>query len=179
MWKRAATLLLVVVSAGALVVAAMGTAGASVATKAKPPLCAGKTKNAAFKGIKLAYTAFLDGVKYPTAADKEPYLQLLSGKTINADFKTQFEARAAATAVASKTTSVAVDKITCAGKKKADVIFTLVLSGTRAEGLAAPGQATLEGKLWKVTAVTICDFQALGDPTVLDAEPCATIVANG
>jgi len=178
MRKRAVTLLLAVVTAGALVTA-VGTAGASVSAKAKPPLCAGKTKKAAFKGIKLAYTAFLDGVKYPDAASKEPYLQLLSGKTINQDFKTKFEASTVANAAASKTTAVAVDKITCAGKKKADVVFTLVLSGTRAEGLAPPGQAILEGKTWKVTGVTICNLQALGDPTVLDAEPCKSIVAAG
>ena len=56
------------------------------------------------------------------------------------------------------------------------MIFTLVLGGTRAEGLAPPGAAVLEGKVWKVTGLTLCNLQALGDPTVLESGPCSEIV---
>ena len=34
----------------------------------------------------------------------------------------------------------------------------------------------LEGKTWKVSGLTLCNLQALGDPTVLETEPCATVV---
>ena len=74
-----------------------------------------------------------------------------------------------------------VDKVTCVGKKgtKANVNFTLVLSGTPSEGLAPPGSAILDGKQWKVTALTLCNLQALGDPSVLENPPCSDFVAAG
>ncbi len=179
MRRRALALVTAVVAAGALALGTATEAGASV-RGAKAPVCAGKTKKKAIKAIKKAYDHFLNGAKYPDAVkDKEPYIELLSGGDVNAALKADFEASSAKNAAAAATTNVDVDKVTCAGKKKADVIFTLVIGGSRAEGLAPPGAAVLDGKTWKVTADTLCNLQGLGDATILEREPCASVVAGG
>jgi hypothetical protein len=177
MRRRAIVGLMAVLAASALVVG-MSVSVAGAAGKPKPPpLCAGKTKAAAIKAIKLAYNHFLDGTKYPDpVTDKEPYIDHLSGKNKNAELVSQFEASAAQNAAAAATTSVRVDKVKCAGKKAADVTFTLVISGSPLEGLAPPGTAVLIGKTWKVGADTLCNTQALGDPSVLEAGPCYDII---
>jgi hypothetical protein len=170
-----------VLAASALVIGmSAGVATASVSEAKKPPACAGKTKKAAIKQIKLAYDHFLNGGKYPDAvADKEPYIEQLSGSNLNEDLKAAFEASSATNAEAAKTTTVDIDSVKCTGKDSADVVYTLVISGERLEGLAPPGTATIEDGKWKVTALTLCNTQALGDPAVLDTEPCASIVAAG
>ena len=179
MRRRAIVGLMAVVSTSALVVGmSVMPAGAS-AHSAKAPVCAGKTKKAATKQIKKAYDAFLNGSLGYTAEQKAPYIQFLSGDNVNQAFFDQFKASSEANAASASTTSVEVDKVTCAGKKKADVDFTLVISGSRTEGLAPPGQAVLEGKSWKVTALTLCNLQALGDPSVLENPPCSDFVAAG
>ena len=179
MRRRAIVGLMAVLAASALVVGTSGAVGGASVRSAAPPLCAGKTKKAAIKAITKAYTYFLDGVKAPTADVKEPYIQYLSGKNVDEELLAQFRASAEANAAAAATTSVDVDKVKCAGKKKADVDFTLVIGGSRTEGLAPPGNAVLEGKKWKVGALTLCNTTALGDPSVLETEPCATIVLEG
>jgi hypothetical protein len=169
-----------VLAASTLVVGmSAGAASAEVPSAKKAAACAGKTKKAAIKQIKSAYLHFLDGAKYPDpTTDKEPYIEQLSGSNVNAELKAQFEASAATNAEASKTTTVDVDKVTCTGKKTADVNYTLVIGGTRAEGLAPPGDALIEDGVWKVSALTLCNTQALGDPTVLEKAPCADIAAG-
>ena len=182
MRRRAIVGVMSVLAASALVVGmSVSVGGASVSSAKAPPLCAGKTKAAAIKQIKVAYNHFLDGAKYPDpVADKEPYIQNLSGKSVNADLVAQFEASAAENAAAAATTAVDIDKVICAKKgKKATVNFTLVISGSRLEGLAAPGNAVLDGKTWKVGSLTLCNTTALGKPDVLETEPCATIVLKG
>jgi len=177
MRKRAGALFIAVLTAASLAVGVAGTAGASTAEKkSKKILCAGKTKAKAIAAIEDAYDHFLNGALYTAAEDKVPYIEYLSGKKENADLLAAFEASAAANAEAAATTGVEVDEVTCDGKKRADVIFTLVLGGSRAEGLAPPGAAVLEGKVWKVTGLTLCNMQALGDPSVLETGPCGDIV---
>ena len=173
MRRRALALVIAVVATGAL---ALGPATVAGAGGKKPPACAGKTKKKAIKEIKKAYDHFLNGAKYPDAADKAPYVELLSGKDLNEEFLAAFEASSAANAEAAASTDVDVDKVTCTGKKTADVEFTLVLGGERAEGLAPPGGAVVADNIWKVTGVTVCNLQALGDPTLLEQEPCLTVV---
>ena len=179
MRRRAIVGVMAVLAASALVVGMSVAVGGAAAKP--PPLCAGKTKAAAIKQIKKAYTYFLDYKTAQTAAAKEPYIQGLSGKGLNQELLTQFEASATANAAAAATTSVDVDKVKCVGKKgkKADVNFTLVLGGSRTEGLAPPGQAILDGKTWKVTSLTLCNLQALGDPSILETPPCSDIVLKG
>jgi hypothetical protein len=149
------------------------------AAAAKAPLCAGKTKKQAVKDIEKAYQYFLDAKTAPTAADKEPYIQYMSGKEVSQALLAQFRASNEKNASAAATTSVQVNSVKCTGKKKADVEFDLVLGGEPAVGLAPPGDAVLEGKTWKVTGLTLCNLQALGDPTILEAGPCSEITLDG
>ncbi len=177
MKNRAAKLLVTAVAAASLVVSGSVVAGASVSS-AKKPVCTGKTKKAAVKNIETAYDYFLNGGAGYTADQKAEYIQYLSGKKLNQDLLTKFQESAAANAEASATTTVQVNKVTCKGKKGAVVDFDLVLGGEASPGLAPPGGAVLEGKTWKVTGLTLCNLQALGDPSVLETEPCATIVLD-
>jgi hypothetical protein len=179
MRRRALSLLLAVVTAGSLAVFATATSGGASVAGAKAPACAGSTKKAAIKQINKAWDYFLNGAKGYTADQKAAYIQYLSGPKLNQDFLDKFRASSEANAADAASTGVRVDKVTCTGKKTADVAFTLVLGGTPTEGLAPPGTAILEGKTWKVTGETVCNLQALGDASVLETEPCATIVLGG
>jgi hypothetical protein len=177
MRKRAVTLLLAVVTAG-LLVTAVGTAGASVAAKAKPALCAGKTKKAAVKDIKAAFNGFISGHPYSLADTQasEKYIQFLSGPKINAALKAQFEASALALQSQSQGTTLQINSVKCTGKKSADVSFDYIIGGKPLTGVAPPGQAVLTGKQWQVTATTLCNTEAGSDPTVTDRDPCLTII---
>ncbi|MCJ7439631.1 MAG: hypothetical protein MUP97_17985 [Acidimicrobiia bacterium] len=179
MRKRAAILLVAAVAAASFAVSASAVAGASVSGKGAA-VCAGKTKSQAIKQIKTAYDYFLNGAKGYTAEQKAAYLEYLSGKKLDPAFLAAFTASFEKNAATAGTTAVAIDKVVCKGKNGADVTYTLVLGGTRAEGLAPPGAAVLEGKTWKVTGLTQCNLLAL-DPSagdVLGTEPCATIVVK-
>jgi hypothetical protein len=178
MRNRAGVLLTAVVAAASLAVGASAVgAGASVSSKGAA-VCAGSTKSAAIKQIKVAYDHFLNGAKGYTPQQKAAYLQYLSGKKLNQAFLDAFIASSTANADSAKTTGVDVDSVKCTGKTAADVKFTLVISGKRSEGLAPPGAAVLEGKTWKVTGETICNLQALGDASVLETPPCSDIIAG-
>jgi hypothetical protein len=181
MRRRAIVGVMSVLAASALVVGmSVSIGGASVGSAKGPVLCAGKTKPAAIKQIKKSYDYFLNGSLGYTAAQKAPYIQYLSGKALNQALLDQFTASSEKNAASAATTSVDVDKVVCAKKgKKATVNFTLVISGNRTEGLAPPGAAILDGKTWKVTALTLCNLQALGDPSVLENPPCSDIVLKG
>jgi hypothetical protein len=178
MRRRAVALLIATLTAGALVVGFAGEASASV-KGAKAPLCAGKTKKAAYKAIKLAYDHFLNGKKFPTDADKEAYIQYLSPPHKSALLVTQFEASAAKNASSAATTSVVVHTVKCSGKKKAVVTYDLVLGGKVSPGIAPnPDGAILEGSIWKVDGTTLCNLEGVGDPTLVASGPCADIVAG-
>jgi hypothetical protein len=74
-----------------------------------------------------------------------------------------------------------VNKVTCTGKKTADVAYDLVLGGEPAPGLAPLGSAILEkgSKQWKVTAEAFCNLTALGTPAVLESGPCSELLIDG
>ena len=42
-------------------------------------------------------------------------------------------------------------------------------------GFAPPGEAIYIDKQWKVTGLTLCNLQALGDPLILEDGPCSEI----
>lgn len=174
MRKRAAILLVTAFAAASLAVSASAVAGASVSTKGAA-VCAGKTKKQAIKDIKTAYDSFLNGSLGYTADQKAAYIQYLSGKKLNQDLLTKFQASSAANAAAASTTGVVVKGVTCKGKKGAVVDFDLVLGGKPSGIVTFPGGAVLEGKTWKVSGVTLCNTQGLGDSSLLEQEPCATI----
>jgi hypothetical protein len=176
MRRRAVVLVTAVAIAGAL---AIGTQSAGASVAAKAPACAGGTKKAAIKAIKTAYTHMLDGKKFPNGSDKYPYIQFLSGPTLKADLKAQFDAQAAAQASSAATTSVLVKKVTCTGKTAATVNYDLVLGGKDSPGIAPAGSAVVEAGKWKVTARALCDLEGLGDPSLLQKEPCQSIETSG
>ena len=177
MRKRAAVLLLAMLTMGALVVGQIGDAGASVST-AKAAFCKGKTKKKAIKQIEVAYDHFLNGADFPEPTDKAPYIQYMSGKDFSQDLYDRFLASSEANAAAAATTNVAVNGVTCTGKRTAEVEAELVLNGTETPGIFPnPGEAVLEGKKWKVAGTTFCNLTGVGDPTALEPpHPCADIV---
>ena len=180
MRRRVLVLLIAALAAGALTLEATAvTAGASVSAKSHHGVVEKKKKKSKCDqaAIKLAYDYFLDGAKGYTPDQKLAYIQF---GTTNQAFADQFTASASANAAASATTNVQVNSITCAKNgKSAQVAYDLVLNGQVAKGLVtAPGGAIKEKGTWKVTAETICNLQALGDPNVLASGPCADII-NG
>jgi len=183
MRRRMIVGLMGVLAASALVIGSTaGIGGASVSSQSDPPKaanCAGKTKKKAIKQIKSAYNHFLDYETAATAAEKEPYIQYLSGDDVSPAFQAQFRASSEANASAAATTSVKVNKVKCTGKKAADVDFDLVLNGEVTPDLAPPGDAVIDAGAWKVTGLTLCNLQALGDPTILEAGPCSEITLEG
>ncbi len=64
-------------------------------------------------------------------------------------------------------------------KKAADVTWDLVLSGNVSPGLAPAGTAILDGKVWKMSQLTVCNLFTLADPTLADSGPCADVLAKG
>jgi hypothetical protein len=172
--RRPLAVVTALVATGTLLAGTTAVAGASVGAKAKPPLCAGKTKAKAVKAIKKAWDTAFNGNLNITLDEK---FGVIEGSGDPA-FRAVLDGVATANAATLKATNADVHKVTCAGKKAADVQWDLVLSGTPAPGLAPPGQAVLVGKAWKVAQTTVCDLFALADPTLTQSGPCAD-VANG
>jgi hypothetical protein len=177
MRRRIVVTVMSLLAASALVVG--GSVSVAGAAAAKAPVCAGKTKKKAIKDIEKAYQYFLDAETAGTAAEKEPFIEFMSGKQVSPAFQAQFRASSEANAAAAATTSVKVQKVKCTGKKSADVEFDLVLNGEVTPDLAPPGDAVISDGGWKVSGVTLCNTQALGSPDVLEAGPCSEILLDG
>ncbi len=160
---------------------AAGVTGASAAPtkKAAVLVCAGKTKPKAIKAIGTAYNNILNGSLGLTAEQKTEFLQYAGGKKINQVYHDTFLAFSLKNTAAASTTSVAVNSVKCTGKKTADVNYDLVIGGTAAKGLAPPGTAVLDGKVWKMSAISMCDLWALADASTLENEPCLTVLTAG
>jgi hypothetical protein len=177
MRRRRLVLLVAAIAAGAVTLGATAaSAGASVGARSHHSVVAKKKTKCNQAAIKTAWDYFLDGAKGYTPQQQEAYIQ---GMDKNAAFKAQFEASAAKNADAAKSTTVVVNSIKCAKNGKSAVVnYDLVLNGTPAKGLAPAGTAVLEKGKWKVAATTVCDLQALGDPTVSTSGPCADIISG-
>jgi hypothetical protein len=178
MRRRAGALLIATLTAGALV-AGLATEASAGGKKAKAPVCKGKTKKKAIKAIEVAYDHFLNGAENPDAAtDKAPYIQYMSDPDFSQSLYDAFLASSEANAAAAATTSVAVNKVTCTGKKTAEVEAELVLNGTEAPGIFPnPGEAVLQGKVRKVAGTTFCNLTGVGDASALEPpHPCADVV---
>ena len=75
------------------------------------------------------------------------------------------------------TVTVNVNKVTCKGKKEAEVLYDLVISGAASPGLAGPGTAVLIKKKWYFSAGTVCDLFSLADPAlVAEGTICSDIL---
>jgi len=169
-----------VLAASALVLGtSVGVGGAQAEEPPKAANCSGKTKKKAIKQIKQAYDHFLDYETADTADEKMPYIQWMSGDEVSPAFQAQFQASSEANAAAASTTSVKVNKVKCTGKKTADVDFDLVLNGDVTPDLAPPGDALIDSGVWKVSGLTLCNMQALGDPLILESGPCSEITLDG
>lgn len=179
MRRRMIVGLMGVLAASALVIGSSASLAGAQDTPPKAANCAGKTKKKAIKQIKDAYNHFLDYETASTAAEKEPYIQFMSGDQVSPAFQAQFRASSEANAAAAATTSVKVNKVTCTGKKSADVDFDLVLNGEVTPDLAPPGDAVIDAGVWKVTGQALCNMQALGSPDILESGPCSEILLDG
>jgi hypothetical protein len=158
---------------GVLFVVATAAAAAPApagGSKARP--CAGKSKKAATKAIEASYDMVLDGTVPDRTLDER--FEFIEGSE-DVAFRTLLDDIAAKNAGMLATTTVQVNKVTCTGKKRADVAFDLVLNGTPSPGLAPPGAAVLDDGTWKMTSQTVCDLFALADPTLLESGPCVDI----
>jgi hypothetical protein len=175
MRTRALVVVVAVVATAVLTLGAAGPSAASGAPKKKAPVCAGKTKKTAVKDIKKAYDTLFNGSLPLTLDQKFAAVEGADDPEFLAVLKTVAEAQAAMLTVV----NAKVNKVTCAGKKTADVTWDLILSGQVAAGLAPPGSAVLEGKQWVVAQTTVCDLFALADPTLVQSGPCADIAAGG
>ena len=182
MRRRVFVLLIAALAAGALAFeTTAATAGASADSRNHHSVVEKKKKKKKAKcdnaAIKAAYDAVLNGAQGLTPQQKEPYIESMD---TNAALRAQFETTFAASADAAKGLTPVVNSITCAKSgKSASVDYDLSLNGTLNKDLVtAPGKAVLDGGSWKVSATTICDLQALGNPSILDAGACADII-NG
>jgi hypothetical protein len=172
MRTRALAVVTAAITAGALTLGLLtGPAGASVPTK-KAAVCAGKTKKKAIKAIEASYLQLLDGANGLPLEEKFAVVEGAEDPAFNAVLNDIATKNAGLLA----TTTAQVNSVTCSGKKTADVAFDLVLAGTPAPGLAGPGSAVLDRKVWKVTGLTVCNLFALSDPTLVETGPCADIV---
>jgi hypothetical protein len=167
---RAVTLLTALVTVGTLVV---GASSAEAKSTPKAPPCAGRTKSAAIKQIKLAYDYFLDGPKMYPNAQKEQYIQGMSADpALAALFEKGFGANAAVAA----TTNVKVNSVTCTTKTTASVKADLLVSGKVAAGIFPKGAtAVIENGVWKAGKQAFCDLTALMDSSVTQSGPCAVM----
>jgi len=160
-----------VVAAAALTLGAgAGAATASVAS-AKAPVCKGKTKKKAIAAIKKTWSQVLDYDANKTLEQRFAAVQ----NSDDPEFAATLNDIARKNANFLPTITVKVNKVTCKGKKEAEVLYDLVISGTPSPGIAGPGTAVLEGKQWLFSAQTVCDLFALADPTLVESGPCVDI----
>ncbi len=135
-----------------------------------PPACADGTKKAAVKAIDNAYNVILNGMAPYTLDQKAATIQ----GSEDPAFVALFEMIANQEAAMLKTTTVQVNSVVCTSKSKANVKYTLVLSGTPTPNLAPPGNAVIDHGTWKVTKSTVCDLFALLNPSIVTSGPCST-----
>jgi hypothetical protein len=151
------------------------TAAGAAVTTAKAPVCKGKTKKKAIKDIKAVWSQVLD---YDAAKTLEQRFAVVQNSD-DPEFAATLNAIAEKNASFLPTIQVKVNKVTCKGKKEAEVLYDLVISGQPSPGIAGPGTAVLEGKQWLFSAKTVCDLFALADPTLVESGPCVDIALEG
>jgi len=167
--RRHRAIALVLVSCLALVAAATAASGA--VSSAKAPVCKGKTKKKAIKAIKATWSEVLDYDAEKTMEERFAPIENSDDPEFSAVLIDIFNKNAGLL----PTVTVQVNKVTCKGKKAAEVLYDLVISGAPSPGLAGPGTAVLIGKKWFFSDNTVCDLFALADPSLVEREPCASI----
>ena len=164
---------LLVVFTVALVGAAM-VAGPAGAGDNKP-----KNTKKAKADIEEAYSCFLSAQLMYTIEQK---LECVAG-TDDPEFLTTANEVSAANAGAAEITEPQVDKIKFVSKKAAEVTFTLIIGGepilTDQVGGAVYVKDEESGKkVWKVSALTLCNLFSLANPALTTEPPCNDIIAN-
>jgi len=88
-----------------------------------------------------------------------------------------------ANAAAAEITEPDVGKIKFRSKKSAEVTFDLLIGGDpvlpdQTGGAVFVKDEEQDKKVWKVSALTLCNLFSLANPAVVTEGPCADIIAN-
>ena len=164
---------LFVVLTVALVGAAM-VAGPAGAGDNKP-----KNTKKAKADIEEAYQCFLSGALGYTLDQK---LACVAG-TDDPEFLATATEVSEANAGAAEMTEPDVGKIKFVSKTKAEVTFDLLIGGDpvlpdQSGGAVFVKDEETEKKVWKVSALTLCNLFALANPALTTEPPCADIIAD-
>jgi hypothetical protein len=163
---------LLVVLTVALVGAAM-VAGPAGAGDNKP-----KNTKKAKAAIEEAYACFLSAALGYTIDQK---LECVAEVGDDPEFLATAIELSEANAGAAEMTEPDVGKITFKSKKSAEVAFDLLIGGEPIITDQTGGAVLVKDdgkKVWKVSALTLCNLFSLANPTVVSSGPCADIIAN-
>jgi hypothetical protein len=163
---------LLVVLTVALVGAAM-VAGPAGAGDDKP-----KNTKKAKAAIKDAYACFLSAELGNTIDEK---LECVAEVGDDPEFLATAIELSEANAGAAEMTEPDVGKITFKSKKSAEVAFDLLIGGEPIITDQTGGAVLVKDdgkKVWKVSALTLCNLFALANPALLTEGPCADIIAT-
>jgi hypothetical protein len=173
--RRPAVASLAVVLVSCLTLGVATTAVSASVGAAKAPVCKGKTKKKAIKAVEETWNQVLDGTLGLTLDEKFAGIE----NSDDPEFRAVLDDIAAKNAGLLNTVTLDMKSTTCKGKKEAEVIYDLVISGVPSPGIAGPGKAVLIGKEWKMSQTTVCDLFALSDPLLVESGPCAEIALEG
>ena len=175
--------LLATVTAGAVALwagttSASATAGASASRRTHLVVVEKKKPKCDVGAIKNAYNTVLNTGMNAPASQKEAYVQYLDTSPA---LRAQFEQQQAATTQLATGTLPVINSVKCAKNgKTASVDFDLSFNGTvDKSAVDGPGRAVLDKGTWKMAAKTMCDLQALADPSVSASGPCAVVMHGG
>ena len=182
MRRRALALLLATVAMGSVALGTVATgataAGASVNGRSHHGVVEKKKPKCDVGAIKNAYNTVLNTGMNAPVSQKEAYVQYLDTSPA---LRAQFEQQQAATTQLATGTLPVINSVKCAKNgKTASVDFDLSFNGTvDKSAVDAPGRAVLDKGTWKMAAKTMCDLQALADPSVSASGPCAVVMHGG
>jgi hypothetical protein len=162
MGRRVAILLVLAMT----IAAPIAAAGASVPAK-NAPACAGTTKAKATKAVKKVWNTLFD-----TSKTSEQRLAVVENAD-DPDFQVVIDYIVTNFGDFLKTATAEIHSVKCAGKKTADVVYDVVLSGQVAPGVAPPGTAVIVNGQWAMSRRTLCDLFGKADAALLESGPCA------
>ena len=173
--RRPAIASLAVVLVTCLTLGVAATAVSASVGAAKAPVCKGKTKKKALAAVEETWKQVLDGTLGLTLDEKFEGIE----NSDDPEFRAVLDSIAAKNAGLLNTVVPDIKSVTCQGKKEAEVLYDLVISGVPSPGIAGPGTAVLIGKEWKMSQLTVCDLFALADPLLVESGPCADAALEG
>ncbi len=158
-----------------LTVALVGTAMVAGPATAKEP----KDPKKAKKDIEQAYACFLSAELNYTIEQK---LACVAG-TDDPELLTTATELQQANAAAAAVTEAEITKIKFKGDKKAVVTWDLLIGGDpvlpdQLGGAVFVKDEETGKRVWKVSALTLCNLFSLANPAITTSGPCADIIAN-